>query len=449
MVESGKDEVGAVSNHIASLAGESLEHDELDTSDGIWPVIWELAGHAVDRAMHPIFMTPDAVYLLVFDISKNLFTKEADCNDSSVHHIMRCVDTVHSIKQSTDDGIQSTPVCLVGTHADCVQGDPEKEMEQLSTKLCQNPLVEEHVVGQFTVDNTKAGEASGKEDPEIGRLRQKILEVAKTMPHTRKEIPLHWLKIESAVEQNARKGEKYVPKGKFKEEIVDKVCTLEKEDDLEEVLKFLHDRGTIIYQDHRKNPDGLVVLDPQWLVNVIRQILNVEPSKNETMKALNRRKLLQEKGILKAECLDHVCNELGVDKIKTSLIFIMEKFNLLCPCKSMENELMYIVPCMLTETPEREIIPAAVDDGCPPVYLTFKSEYVPVGLFTKFVSLFGAWAATKSSYKQQRMSANAARFILDENNSLGLVCYKSVIKLQVWSDDPHQAASGCHSEISR
>lgn len=448
-MESGKDEVGVFLSQIPSLHEDSLEHDELDTSDGIWPVIWELAGQAVDRAMHPIFMTPDAVYLLVFDISKNLFDKEGDCNDSSVHHIMRCVDTVHSMKQSTDNDVQSTPVCLVGTHADCVEGDPEKKMQQLSTKLCQNPLVEEHVVGQFSVDNTKAGQSSGKEDPEIGRLRQKILEVAKTMPHTRKEIPLHWLKIENAVEQNARKMGRYVPKGKFKEEIVDKVCTLEEEDDLEQVLQFLHDRGTIIYQDRRKNPDGLVVLDPQWLVNVIRQIFNVEPSKNDTMKALNRRKLLQEKGILKAECLDHACNELGVDKIKQSLIFIMKKFNLLCPWRSMESELMYIVPCMLTEIPEREIIPAAADDGCPPVYLTFKSEYVPVGLFTQLVSLFGTRAAPKSFWKQQRMFANAARFILDENNSLGLVCYKSVIKLQVWSDDPHQAVLGRHSEICR
>ena len=444
MVALGKDEVGAVPNQISSFPEENLEHDELDTSDGIWPVIWELSGKAVDRAIHPIFMSPDAVYLLVFDISKNLFAKEATCKDSTVHHIMKCVDTVHSIKQSTE-GIQSKSVCLVGTHADCVTDGPERKMEQLSKKLCQNPLVEELVVGQFSVDNTQAGQASGKEDPEIVRLRREILEVAKTMPHTRKEIPLHWLKIESEIEQNTRKGKSYVPKGKFKEEIVDKVCTLEEGGDLEQVLQFLHDRGTIIYHDDRKNPDGLVVLDPQWLVNVIRQILNVELSKSETMTACKRRQLLQEEGILTAQCLDDACSKLGVNEIKQSLIFIMEKFNLLC---RFQNEPMYIVPCMLTEIREKEIIPETADDGCPPVYLTFKSEYVPVGLFTKLVSLFGAWAAAKSSCQQQRMFANAACFVLDEKNFLGLVCYKSVIKLQVWSDDSHQD-SGSQSEVCR
>lgn len=447
----GKNEVDAIPEEIASLLEENLEHDEIDTSDGIWPVIWELGGQSVvDRAMHPIFMTPEAVYLLVFDLSKDLFVNAAECNDSSLDHMMRYMDTVHSssLKRSTDD--HSFPhVILVGTHADCcVQEGAERRMEYLSARLLdsENPLIDEHVAGHFAVDNTQSGQASGKEDNEIVRLRQKVLEVANKMPHTKKEIPLHWLYIESAIEGKALR-EKYVPKGRFREEIVEKVCKSEETDDIEQILHFLHDRGTIVYQDGPDDPDGLVVLDPQWLVNVIRQILDVAQSKDESMKICKRRKQLQDKGILAEELLDHACEKLGVCEIKESLTVIMEKFNLLFRCQSIENQPEYLVPCMLTAQKELSFI-QATDSS--PVYLTFGTDYVPLGLFPRLAAFFGVWAASKTSCKQQPIFANAACFILDDKNFLGLVCYKSVIKLNVWShDNSLYGDSECHSEVCR
>ena len=448
LVDPGKDEVGAIPEEIASILEESLEHDEVDTPDGIWPVIWELAGQAVDRAMHPIFMSPDAVYLLVFDISKNLFTKEVECIDSSLDQIMRCMNTVHSLKQTADN--ESFPaVILVGTHADCVKDGTESRMNCLSDRLCQNPLIAEHVVRHFTVDNTESGQASGREDPEIVRLRQTILEVAETMPHTKKEIPLHWLKIESTAEDKARKGVKYVTRREFKKDIIEKDCEIEEGDDVEQILNFLHDRGTIVYHHRQGNPDDLVVLDPQWLLDVIRQILNVTPSKDESMKIRKCRRQLKDKGILDTELLEHACKKLGVYEIKQSLLFIMEKFNLLCRCPSKENKPMFLVPCMLAEVPEGNIIPGITADGSSPVYLTFDTDYVPERFFSRLVTLFGAWVASKTSCEQQQIHANAACFILDDKNFLGLVCYKSVIKLNVWSQDDSFRDSGCHSQVCR
>lgn len=456
--------VETIPDDISSLVEDNLGYDVVynckgNHSDGIWPVIWDFAGQAVYRAIHPIFISPEAVYVLAFDLSKNLFHKAGgnsgenpsvpnpDSEDSNLDHIMRWMDMVHSLKYSA--GSETLPpVILVGTHADCVKEDPKKIMNCLLTRYCENEAFE-HITGSIPVDNTSAGKAFGQEDPGIVRLRQKILEEADKTPHTKKEVPLQWLYIESKIQHKAQCGEKYIPKLSFKEEIVDKVCKIQV-DDVEPILNFLHDRGTIIYHEHANNPNSLVVLDPQWLVNVLCKIITVEHSEDENTNIRRHRKRLKDKGTLSKELLDHACREQGLEQVQQSLLFLMEKFNLLFRCQSMNNKEIYLVPCMLTAKPGKEIIPTADDIASSPVYITFKTEYVPIGLFSRLVALFGVWAAPKSSWEQHLIFANAARFLLDGKNFLGLVCFKSVVKLHVWSQDElDQNDSGLHLEVYR
>ena len=461
----GNVDVDTIPDDISSLVEDNFGDDEVDNckdndSEGIWPVIWDFAGQTVYRAIHPIFMSPEAVFVLAFDLSKNLFDKAGgntggnhsvpnpDGEDSNLEHIMRWMDMVHSLKHSAESETLP-PVILVGTHADSVKEDPNRIMDCLLDRFCKNRLLGEHIAGSVAVDNTRAGKA--QEDPGIVRLRRQILEVANKLPHTKKEVPLQWLKIENRIQHEAQCGVKYIPKLSFKEEIVEKVCKIQV-DDVEPILNFLHDRGIIIYHENANDPNGLVVLDPQWLVNVLCKIITVVPSREENINIRSHRKKLKEKGILAKELLDHACGELGLMEVEQSLLFLMEKFNLLFRCPSMDNEEIYLVPCMLTARPGKEIIPTADDTSSSPVYVTFKTEYVPIGLFSRLVVLFGVWAARKSSCEQQQIFANAARFVLDGKNFLGLVCYKSVVKLQVWSQDKLDSLcndSGFLSEVYR
>ena len=124
----------------------------------------------------------------MFDLSKNVYANSGEENDSGLHNILRAMDTVHSFKQ-TIERETFPPVILVGTHADCVTpDDPDKKMECLSERFCDNSLMKEHVRKSIVVNNTLA-------DSGIIRLRKLILEEAEMMPHTKKEIPLIWLYI--------------------------------------------------------------------------------------------------------------------------------------------------------------------------------------------------------------------------------------------------------------
>ncbi|KAK2559161.1 putative serine/threonine-protein kinase pats1 [Acropora cervicornis] len=435
---SGTEQAGnSIPNEIVRLLDGKRKEEFAEIPNGIWPVIWDLAGQAVYRAIHPIFMSPQAVYVLVFDLTKNLCATAQckvkcegqeeleipapDSGDTNLDHIMRWLDLVHSLRNS-ECSEKLPPVLIVGSHSDCADS---KRMDILKQFLSRNARVfSEHIVQTLTIDNTRAGQLSSEEDPQILKLREEILSVADTLPHTKIEVPLKWLEVENKVDE---------------------------EDDFEHLLHFLHDRGTIVYHNRVYNPDGLVVLDPQWLIDVLCKIITAKQQEKESLHILSLRQDLQEKGILHSQLLDHACKNLELCDIKDSLLFIMKRFNLLCECKDERNNPIYLVPCMLTTKPVEDLM-GPILEGHAPVYITFNTNYVPAGLFSRLLVLFGEWAASKTSCEQQQLFANGARFFVGNVTCLGFASSKSVIKVHIWTLDnsnPIESEPVVSSEVSR
>lgn len=396
----------------------------------MWPVFWELSGDGVDRALHPMYMTPDAIYVLAFDLSEDTLDNGANQGESRMENIMKHIDMVHSLRhaQSGDHEV-SAPVFLVGVHS----GRSKKEIERIFDRLSENSLISEHVGKPFTVDTTQA---TGKENDQINRLRQEIVIAARTMPHAEKEIPSHWLEIENMIEWKCRNGANFVYQSDFMKEI----NTVPESSDADEILKFLQNRHSIVCHD------GLVVLNQQWLVGVIRQILNTVQDENECMNSRRHRINLKKKGVLSSEHVGNVCRRHGLCEIKEHLISIMEMFDLISPVE--QNRSTFMVHHMLGPVSEEEIFQQGDNRVLLPVYLTFKTQHVPEGLFLRLLSRLREWVTTKTPCEQVGLYSNGARFILNDMNFLGLFCYKSVIKLQVWSQNKSKGVSSkCLEEV--
>ena len=433
--------------NITRIVYEKHQGNYSDGEEGIWPIIWDFAGQAVYRAIHPIFMSSEAIYLLVVDLSKNLFAtaqcrvKEdgreevtipaPDCNDTNLDHIMRWLDLVHSLRRSR----QMPSVILVGTHVDLVV-NPEQKLYDLKSTLCHNSKVlSDHIAIALNVDNTKAGTISPQgEDTGITKLREKVMKTADKLQQTKRKVPLKWLQVEDRVYNMAKKGTMYTKREQLRLKIVDEIGPLEKEDDYEHLLNFLHDRGTIVYHVQAEDPNGLIVLDPRWLIKVLCKIISVKTHEDEELYLFSLCQDLKGKGILHGELLDHALSAQKLSHIRESLLFIMEKFNLLCRFNDKDGKPAFLVPCMLTITSEEDLI-RTEDEGYVPAYITFNTDYVPAGLFCRILVLLGKWAASKTSCDQQQFFSNAARFIIGDLTCLGLVCHKSVIKVHIWSMD--------------
>ncbi|KAJ7361987.1 hypothetical protein OS493_013073 [Desmophyllum pertusum] len=438
-----------IPDKIIRLAIKNLSQKKSDNDDAIWPIIWDFAGQAIYRAIHPIFISREAIYVLMLDLTKDLSAiaqccvKEPnykedeilapDSNDTNLDHIMRWMDLVHSFKH-VENGEILPPVILVGTHADLLQEDPGDKMMKVKDKICDTARdLSDHIIGKtFTVNNTLAGKQHDEEDQQIVNLRQEILKMGEGMPHTKEEVPLKWLQVENEVCDLASKGTNYITREVFENNICDKICQFDIEDDFEVLLHFLHDRGTVVYHGSANDKRSLVVLNPMWLVYILFQIITVEKQSEEKTRIHNLRKRLGMYGILDAELLDDSCERLKLNGIKDSLLHIMKKFNLLCEYTSKEGSSIYLVPCMLTSKPDdKRKLNIFGNQEPAPVYITFNTHYVPGGLFSRLVVLFVEYAEIILT-DQPELSANFARFFIGEFTVIEFVCYKRVIKVQVW-----------------
>ena len=459
-------------DEVVRLTSENLLRKESVKDDGIWPVCMDFGGQAIYRAIHPILASREAVYLLVVDPTKDLsapaqcFVKEPgydevkipspDKNDTNLDHIMRWMDMVNSFKHEKN-GEVLPPVILVGTRADLVQGDPEIVVRNVKDIICETAReFSDHIIGKtFAVNNTLAGKEPEEEDPQVVALRKEILKVADTMPHTKVEVPLKWLQVENEVCNLASRGTNYVTRQDLRKNICDEICKFEVEDDYEVLLHFLHDRGTVVYHGRADDPGSLVFLSPKWLIDVLCQIISVEKQTEENTFISNLRKDLGKYGILDAKLLDYSCTKLGVGDIKGSLLFLTKKFNLLCEYTEKDGSSVYLVPCMLTSTPDDAVMPdVSVNPGPAPVYVTFTTQYVPGGLFSRMVVLFFESVQRRIACDQAKLWANLARFYLGDHTAVDFVCYKRVIKVHVWnftdpSMDPVKTEQKVCSEVLR
>ena len=60
-----------MSEDVETLYKKRLTEGQNLPEDTIWPVIWDFAGQDIYHAIHPIFMSPDDIYLLAFDLTKD------------------------------------------------------------------------------------------------------------------------------------------------------------------------------------------------------------------------------------------------------------------------------------------------------------------------------------------------------------------------------------------
>ena len=447
-----------MSEEVKSLYEKRQAEDQNVSEDTIWPVIWDFAGQDIYRAVHPMFMSQKAIYLLAFDLTKELHDRAVcqvdkehvqhrDIEDTNLDHVMRWMDLIHALKDPNDnDSVRSAvlppslpPVILVGTHADLV--DPSKiESHNEQIKSAMEELYD-HVANFLPVDNSKAGEKEGQE--KIVTLRTELLKLAEEMPHTlpllKNRIPLQWHRVEKELSETTWQKRKYITKKTFQQKIASKFCINLKEDDIDEIIRFLDKRGSIVYHEPTNDEDGLVFLDPQWLINMITKVINVNPLHKEPKAFLRYCKRLQTKGTLDKKLLNYRFQNLKLHPVKDSFISLMQRFNLICiwPSEDPQDPLI-LVPCMLTSKgKEKNQEDEMKRTCCAPLYLKFEgTNYVPGGLFCRLAVLFGKWLSINPKEEHTyELHSDEAQFSLKENHCLRLVCYKRVIELCIWKLD--------------
>ena len=461
--EGNKKECNHVTLHmpeeVAAVTETLLQSDWENNKEDIYSTLWDFAGQSVYYATHPLFLTRRAMYCLVYDLSLNPFEKEEplakkelfeESQDSvnlktNLDYLDFWMESVAclSLNECREVGVESgvlpkklPPVFLVCTHADKAYegsgGAPEDLSRNIFGRLRDKPYGD-HLCDVYFVDNTRL-RVKKAECLEVLRLRNDILAVAKELPEMKEEIPIKWLKFDKALQELKRKGHKYISLETAKH-IASVVCNIKEDTEIDTVMNFLHDLRSLIHFDDSPKLNKLVILDPQWLIDVFKSVITVKPYNWREKKYEDLWRKLEKDGILEEELLTYVWGTL-CDSQETfeGLIGIMEKFSLLCswPSDTSDNK-NYLVPSMLKSHPPREATELISSATIPSLSIKFETGQVPPGLFPRLVLEFFQWGNKNypSQVEPWLFHSFARFFISDEGFSVIFLCHSTFIEIVV------------------
>ena len=464
-----------VPEDVAEVTETLLQGGWEDGREHIYSTLWDFSGQSVYYVTHPLFLTARAIYCLVYDLSLNpegmaqpvmkqgvydQFSEDFNLktNLDYLDFWMRSVASLASLDENrglspkSESPTKKLPaIFLVCTHADTpyCERDPRKLAYKVLGYLRKKPSYGSHLVDVFVVDNTKSGTES--ECKEVVRLRQEVLDLAKTLPHTKESIPIKWLKFDKTLNALREKGNKWISL-ELAKEIASKDCNIVNDKEFETLMNYLHDLRGLVHFDDSPTLNKLVVLDPQWLIDLFKKVITVQPAYEcKEEKFLQLWEKLEEEGILDEQLLKHMWKPLLGDKdTYESLVDVMEKFSLLCcwPSGTSESK-SYLVPSMLRSHPPDDIVKLLASAKIKyRLYLKFESGHVPPGLFPRLVLKFfqcgELWKQAKS-----KLFHNFARFFTseDENCSVILLCHSSSVEIVVHKANPTLPLAGEQSSV--
>ena len=448
--------LSTVPEEVAAVTEQFLRGDVDDNREDIHFTFWDFAGQSVYYVTHALFLTARAMFLLVYDLSLNpddeakpvlrqgVYEESEESYNikTNFDYLDFWMRSVASLARGQAEGsrleettsVKLPPVFLVCTHADKPygHGDPRKLARKIFGYLKRKPYGA-HLCDVFWIDNTSLS-VKNSDCPEVVRLRQEIIAVAKELPFINETIPINWLKFEKALQAKKEVGNRRISLESAKD-IAKNDCNIVDEKEFETLLNYLHDIRSLIHYEDTVKLNTLVVLDPQWLVDVFKKVITVKPYDPQEKEFLHLWRELESKGVLDEKLVAHVWGPLSEDKeTLESLIGIMERFSLLCPWSvHASSNRQYLVPSMLMSCPTTELLELVESANIPSLFVKFSNGEVPPAFFPRLVVQFIQWGRERFwSEETPQLFAGFARFYTSEEKcSVIFICHSSSVEVVV------------------
>lgn len=455
--------------HLTEMLQQVLGKDDDDQET--YATLWDFGGQSVYYATNSLFLTRNAIYFLVYNLSRNPDDKAIPSVRQGLFKVVQDTFSNTTNKQyldfwmssiscfaSQDEGPQMSaasrklpqklpPVFFVCTHADkpYKRGSPRDLAREIYGSLREKTSGLHLLEDFFVVDNTKAGTADECQE-DINHLKTEVLAVVEELPHLNQSCPKKWFKFEEALEVMRERGWKWIPIGEARE-VALKVCNIVNDEEFDILMAMLHDQRIILHFTDTPELHEMVIINLQWLIDVFRKVITIVPYESREGKFEELWRKLETTGILEENLLEHMWNPTE-RKASEGLLALMERFSLLCPWPSSDasRSCEYLVPSMLMSPPPDDVMQLIASVKIPSLFLKFESGQVPPSLFPRLVVQFFQWLTKKWPGQQQpQLFLNFAKFYTHpaDEYSVILLCHTSSIEVAVHRA---QLSSDSHNE---
>ncbi|XP_071948735.1 uncharacterized protein [Antedon mediterranea] len=366
--------------------------------------IWDHGGQLIYHGIHRMFMTLEALYIVVFDLSVNLKDRAIfiDSNGkkrkyhwTNLQFILSYILSVYShsriVKENKEKGVHKPTILIVGTHKGKLSwfkkkqnAEAKKVFKKLRTAL-KEKLYEEHVYHRyFAIENSKE-----TTDESFSELKKVIDEF---MSDLEKPVPLKWMRFRCGI-HNLRREKHFslCPVEELKTLASENGIADEKQQSI--LLNFLYDLGEIVYRPDNKLLKDQGVLDPMKLVEIFTAFVTVIPPEDPLpifRKAFDK----LDRGILEEDLLRELWKKHKVDEGKNFefLVALMIQLGFICERETTSSQDVaststesvgkrsFFVPLRLAFKTSSEVKPVSDDSQSISIYYDFKG-YLPDVLF--------------------------------------------------------------------
>ena len=383
--------------------------------------IWDYAGQHVFQHTHGLFLSEEVVCLIVFDASKPLeeiperrYKDDKSSTRSCLETIMYWMDLISCrvSKKSTSDNEFLPTFILVGTKIDLLNSDI-KEAEKIALqkyvpifreKFASKPFAK-HIAGSKSSQLFIPGSPSifflsncDRNPDVIAKLQRFILKAA-----PKKNRPTRLIKMERKLMLLSYKEKMSVVDMEQVKEVA-KSCGISQDDQVVlEVLRFFHQKGTLLYFHQVPALSDVIILCPQWLAKLLTYVLTnllCQPAGLPLARYAEER---NKKGLLSQELIDfcidrflseeskkgHKVPELkGNDVVDLLLNFklMVDVMNTSLVTKRATTSRMYLVPHLL---PMQEFIPATGPSYT--IFYYFPGHFIPDTLLDQLIVKCAEW----------------------------------------------------------
>ncbi|XP_076115645.1 uncharacterized protein LOC143083262 [Mytilus galloprovincialis] len=385
------------SDLFADLQGWSESEASLD--DFAEVALLDFAGQYEFYATHQTFLNKHAIYLLVLDVSKNIkglmtseYIEENFLDLSEIpfedigEYINFWMDAIHCYgdeEEGIDDTKEALPsIIVVGTCCDKLQISKETrkwEIQKQFDQILGDHPKRKHIKDFIMLSNTTSTES------DFDVLRRRIVQLASKVETWGQQLPTRWIKYEQVLDQHRENQDRVMAYEDMK--TLGKSVGLEIKDgnELNLFLKYQHDIGNLIYFEDI--PD-LVILQPQWLVDVLKCLVSARKFQIQRNIVYNSDwKELETTGRLTEDLITQAFTGEGEGtdfiKYRRHILQIMEKFDIIVkpdipeeesvssPEEKEENDeikksklpVYYYVPCLIKSKAISNIVDSFNVDG--------------------------------------------------------------------------------------
>ncbi|XP_052760022.1 uncharacterized protein LOC128202891 [Mya arenaria] len=358
-----------------------------DLENQMYISYWDFAGQSTYYSTHQAFLAPRAVYIVVFDLSKDLNEnlKDSLCFRTGIQGKCTVKESLQfwasSIKAYTKD-VQGgrAPLILVGTHADKVTD--EKIIEERFRQARDAMGFE--TIEWMKINNTIEIKHDGSQDddPEdLKQLRNTVLELGLGIAD--EEVDAQWIDLENELYNKKMTGAMVITFQELKE--LDKTMDRPMQDDknLKLFLEHLHCRGQVLYFPVKSGTE-LIILEPSALANLLNSLLRAMHGKQ----SVSNLDAESHQGIVSKEFIDKKMTEL-LSKNPSSgnaLVAMLENLKIMMRYDRPQNQVMYIIPSLLPAHETTRIGSRAYrSERVVNLEIKFKKSNVPHGFYHLFI----------------------------------------------------------------